>query len=142
MGYSAMLKVLQTLYRGLQTRIAFMKTKSLTGYTDFATMLLNLVTGLIVTLIILSSPFSESVRGNVMGLAETLITNGTMGILILLWLMVGGLDSCWQFNYATFKAKGINRQWITLIQAKYPYQKWLKPIYVITGWAIFFNWIF
>jgi hypothetical protein len=67
-----------------------MKTKSLTGYTDFATMLLTLVTGLIVTLIILSSPFSESVRGNVMGLAETLITNGTMGILILLWLMVDG----------------------------------------------------
>ena len=119
-----------------------MKTKSLTDYTDFATLLLTLVSGLIVTLIILSSPFSESVRGNVMGLAETLITNGTMGILILLWLVVGGLDGCWQFNYATFKAKGINRQWITLIQTKYPYQKWLKPIYVITGWAIFFNWVF
>jgi hypothetical protein len=142
MGYSAILKVEQALYRGLQARIAFMKTKSLTDYTDFATMLLTLVTGLIVTLIILSSPFSESVRGNVMGLAETLITNGTMGILILLWLMVGGLDSCWQFNYATFKAKGINRQWITLIQTKYPYQKWLKPIYVLTAWAIIFNWIF
>ena len=142
MGYSAMLKVLQTLYRGLQTRIAFMKTKLLTDYTDFATMLVTLVLGLIVTLIILSSPFSESVRGNVMGLAETLITNGTIGILILLWLVVGGLDGCWQFNYATFKAKGIKRQWITLIQTKYPYQKWLKPIYVITGWAIFFNWIF
>jgi len=67
-----------------------MKTKSLTDYTDFATMLLTLVTGLFVTLIILSSPFSESVRGNVMGLAETLITNGTMGILILLWLVVSG----------------------------------------------------
>ena len=119
-----------------------MKTKSLTDYTDFATMLLTLVLGLIVTLIILSSPFSESVRGNVMGLAETLITNGTMGILILLWLMVGGLDSCWQFNYATYKAKGINRQWINLIQIRYPYQKWLKPIYVLTGWAIIFNWIF
>jgi len=119
-----------------------MKNKSLTDYTDFATMLLTLVSGLIVTLIILSSPFSESVRGNVMGLAETLITNGTMGILILLWLMVGGLDSCWQFNYATYKAKGINRQWINLIQIRYPYQKWLKPIYVLTGWAIIFNWIF
>jgi len=142
MGHSVMLKVLQTLYRGLQTRIAFMKNKSLTDYTDFATMLLTLVSGLIVTLIILSSPFSESVRGNVMGLAETLITNGTMGILILLWLMVGGLDSCWQFNYATYKAKGINRQWINLIQIRYPYQKWLKPIYVLTGWAIIFNWIF
>ena len=119
-----------------------MKTRSLADYMNFATMLSSLVLGLIVTLIILSSPFSESVRGNVMGLAETLITNGTMGILILLWLVVGGLDGCWQFNYATFKAKGINRQWITLIQTKYPYQKWLKPIYVITGWAIFFNWIF
>ena len=137
-----MLKVLQTLYRGLQTRIAFMETKSLTYYMNFVSMLLALASGLVVTLIILSSPFSESVRGNVMGLAETLITNGTMGILILLWLVVGGLDGCWQFNYATFKAKGINRQWITLIQTKYPYQKWLKPIYVITGWAIFFNWIF
>tara|TARA_B110001450_G_scaffold4137_1_gene4247 strand:- start:2251 stop:2679 length:429 start_codon:yes stop_codon:yes gene_type:complete len=142
MGYSAMLKVLQTLYRGLQTRIAFMKTKSLTDYTDFATKLLILVTGLFVTLIILSSPFSESVRGNVMGLAEALLAKGTMGILILLWLVVGGLDGCWQFNYATFKAKGINRQWINLIQIKYPYQKWLKPIYVITGWIIIFNWIF
>ena len=137
-----MLKVLQTLYRGLQTRIAFMKTKSSTYYLDWCVRLLQLALGLVVTLNILSSFFSESVRGNVMGLAETLIANGTMGILILLWLVVGGLDSCWQFNYATFKAKGINRQWITLIQTKYPYQKWLKPIYVIAGWAIFFNWIF
>jgi hypothetical protein len=142
MGYSAMLKVLQTLHRGLQTRIAFMKTKSSTHNMDFISKLLGLATGLVVTLIILGSLFSEGIRENVMGLAETLITNGTMGILILLWLVVGGLDGCWQFNYATFKAKGINRQWITLIQTKYPYQKWLKPIYVITGWAIFFNWIF
>ena len=119
-----------------------METKSSASFMGSISKLLALATGLIVTLIILSSPFSESVRGNVMGLAETLITNGTMGILILLWLVVGGLDGCWQFNYATFKAKGINRQWITLIQTKYPYQKWLKPIYVITGWAIFFNWIF
>jgi len=137
-----MLKVLQTLHRGLQTRIAFMKTKSSTHNMDFISKLLGLATGLVVTLIILGSLFSEGIRENVMGLAETLITNGTMGILILLWLVVGGLDGCWQFNYATFKAKGINRQWITLIQTKYPYQKWLKPIYVITGWAIFFNWIF
>ncbi|MFQ3257074.1 MAG: hypothetical protein ACI9W7_001546, partial [Porticoccaceae bacterium] len=43
---------------------------------------------------------------------------------------------------ATYKAKGINRQWINLIQIKYPYQKWLRPIYVITGWVIIFNWIF
>ena len=119
-----------------------MKTKSSTHNMDFISKLLGLATGLVVTLIILGSLFSEGIRENVMGLAETLITNGTMGILILLWLVVGGLDGCWQFNYATFKAKGINRQWITLIQTKYPYQKWLKPIYVITGWAIFFNWIF
>lgn len=66
-----------------------MKTRSLADYMNFATMLSSLVLGLIVTLIILSSPFSESIRGNVMGLAETLISNGTMGILILLWLMVG-----------------------------------------------------
>ena len=137
-----MLEVLQTLYRGLQTRIAFMETKSLASFMGSISKLLALATGLIVTLIILSSPFSESIRGNVMGLAETLILNGTMGILILLWLMVGGLDCCWQFNYATFKAKGINRQWITLIQTKYPYQKWLKPIYVLISWAIIFNWIF
>ena len=137
-----MIKVEQSLYRGLQTRIAFMETKSLTYYMNFVSMLLALASGLVVTLIILSSFFSESVRGNVMGLAELLITNGTMGILILLWLVVGGLDSCWQFNYATYKAKGINRQWINLIQIRYPYQKWLKPIYVLTGWAIIFNWIF
>ena len=119
-----------------------METISLASFMGSISKLLVLATGLIVTLIILSSPFSEHVRGNVMGLAETLITNGTMGILILLWLMVGGLDSCWQFNYATYKAKGINRQWINLIQIRYPYQKWLKPIYVLIGWAIIFNWIF
>ena len=119
-----------------------METKSSTYFMDSISKLLVLASGLVVTLIILSSPFSESVRGNVMGLAETLIANGTMGILILLWLMVGGLDSCWQFNYATYKAKGINRQWINLIQIKYPYQKWLKPMYAIVGVSIIFNWIF
>ena len=119
-----------------------METKSLTYYMNFVSMLLALASGLVVTLIILSSFFSESVRGNVMGLAELLITNGTMGILILLWLVVGGLDSCWQFNYATYKAKGINRQWINLIQIRYPYQKWLNPFYALTGLAIIFNWIF
>ena len=119
-----------------------METKSSTSFMDSIIKLVVLASGVVVTLIILSSPFSEGVRGSVMGLAETLITNGTMGILILLWLMVGGLDSCWQFNYATYKAKGINRQWINLIQIRYPYQKWLKPIYVLIGWAIIFNWIF
>ena len=66
-----------------------METKSLASFMGSISKLLALATGLIVTLIILSSPFSESIRGNVMGLAETLISNGTMGILILLWLMVG-----------------------------------------------------
>jgi len=142
MGYSAMLKVLQTLHRGLQTRIAFMKTKSSTHNMDFISKLLGLATGLVVTLIILGSLFSEGIRENVMVFSETLLANGTRGKFILLLCVIFGLDGCWQFNYATFKAKGINRQWITLIQTKYPYQKWLKPIYVITGWAIFFNWIF
>ena len=119
-----------------------METKSSTYFMDSISKLLVLVTGLVFTLIILSSPFSEGVRGNVMGFAETLITNGTKGILIFLWFMVGGLDSCWQFNYAIYKAKGINRQWINLIQIRYPYQKWLKPIYVLIGWAIIFSWIF
>ena len=137
-----MLKVVQALYLGIQIRIAFMETKSSTYYLDWCVRLLHLALGLVVTLIILSSFFSESVRGNVMGLAETLIANGTMGILILLWLVVGGLDSCWQFNYATYKAKGINRQWINLVQIKHPYQKWLKPIYVIVGMYIIFTSIF
>ena len=119
-----------------------METKSSTSFMDSIIKLVVLASGVVVTLIILSSPFAEGVRGSVMGLAETLITNGTKGILILLWLTVGGLDSCWQFNYATYKAKGINRQWINLIQIRYPYQKWLKPIYVLIGWAIIFNWIF
>ena len=77
-----------------------------------------------------------------MNLTETLIANGTWGILVLLWAVIAGLDSCWQFNYATYKAKGINRQWINLIQIKYPYQKWLNPFYTLTGLAIIFNWIF
>ena len=67
-----------------------METKSSASFMGSISKLLALATGLIVTLIILSSPFSESIRGNVMGLAETLISNGTMGILILLWLMVDG----------------------------------------------------
>jgi hypothetical protein len=119
-----------------------METKSSTYSMDFLTKLLGLATGLVVTLIVLGSLFSEGIRENVMGLTETLIANGTRGRFILLYCIILGLDSCWQFNYATYKAKGINRQWINLIQIKYPYQKWLKPIYVIVGWAIFFNWIF
>ncbi|MBT5411352.1 MAG: hypothetical protein HOK74_04835 [Nitrosomonadales bacterium] len=119
-----------------------METKSLTDYMNFVSMLLSLALGLVVTLIVLGSLFSEGIRENVMVFSETLLANGTRGKFILLLCVIFGLDGCWQFNYATFKAKGINRQWITLIQTKYPYQKWLKPIYVITGWAIFFNWIF
>ena len=79
-----------------------------------------------------------------MGLTETLIANGTRGKFTLLWVVIIGLDSFWQFNYATYKSKGINRQWINLIQIKYPYQnkKWLKPICVISAWAIISLWIF
>ena len=142
MGYSAMLKVVQALYPGLQTRIAFMETKSSTHNMNFISKLLGLATGLVVTLIILGSLFSEGIRENVMVFSETLLANGTRGKFILLLCVIFGLDGCWQFNYATFKAKGINRQWITLIQTKYPYQKWLKPIYVIVGMSIIFNSIF
>ena len=142
MVYLVMIKVEQSLYRGLQTRIAFMETKSSTYYMDFISKLLGLATGLVVTLIVLGSLFSEGIRENVMVLSETLLASGTRGRFILLLCVIFGLDGCWQFNYATFKAKGINRQWINLVQIKYPYQKWLKPIYVLTGWAIIFNWIF
>ena len=142
MGYSSTLRVVQALYLGIQIRIAFMETKSLTDYMNFVSMLLSLALGLVVTLIVLGSLFSEGIRENVMVFSETLLASGTRGRFILLLCVIFGLDGCWQFNYATFKAKGINRQWITLIQTKYPYQKWLKPIYVITGWAIFFNCIF
>ena len=119
-----------------------METKSSTYYMDFISKLLGLATGLVVTLIVLGSLFSEGIRENVMVLSETLLASGTRGRFILLLCVIFGLDGCWQFNYATFKAKGINRQWINLIQIKYPYQKWLKPIYAITGWIIIFNWIF
>ena len=142
MGYLVMIKVEQSLYRGLQIRIAFMETKSSTYYMDFVSKLLGLATGLVVTLIVLGSLFSEGIRENVMVFSETLLANGTRGKFILLLCVIFGLDGCWQFNYATFKAKGINRQWITLIQTKYPYQKWLKPIYVIVGMSIIFNSIF
>ena len=142
MGYLVMIKVEQSLYRGLQTRIAFMETKSSTYYMDFISKLLGLATGLVVTLIVLGSLFSEGIRENVMVLSETLLASGTRGRFILLLCVIFGLDGCWQFNYATFKAKGINRQWINLVQIKYPYQKWLKPIYVIVGMSIIFNSIF
>jgi hypothetical protein len=56
--------------------------------------------------------------------------------------LAGSLDACWQFNYATYKAKGINSHWIKVIQIKYPYQKWLKPIYAILGIAIVFTAVF
>jgi len=119
-----------------------METKSSTYYMDFISKLLVLATGLVVTLIVLGSLFSEGTRENVMGLAETLLANGTRGRLILLFCIVTGLDSCWQFNYATFEAKGINKRWINLIQIKYPYQKWLKPIYLILFMSIIFNSLF
>ena len=121
-----------------------METKSSTYYMDFISKLLGLATGLVVTLIVLGSLFSEGIRENVMVLSETLLASGTRGRFILLLCVIFGLDGCWQFNYATFKAKGINRQWINLIQIKYPYQnqKWLKPICVISAWAIISLWIF
>ena len=137
-----MLREVNALYRGLQIRIAFMETKSSTYSMGFISKLVMLASGLAVTLIVLGSLFSEGIRENVMGFTEVLIANGTRGKFTLLWVVIIGLDSFWQFNYATYKAKGINRQWINLIQIKYPYQKWLRPIYVITGWVIIFNWIF
>ena len=119
-----------------------MKNKSLKDYMDFASKLLTLATGLCVTLTVLGSLFSVATRESIMAFTETLISNGTWGILVLLWVVIAGLDSCGQFNYATYKAKGINRQWVNLIQIKYPYQKWLNPFYTLTGLAIIFNWIF
>jgi hypothetical protein len=107
-------------------------------------MALKIAIGLGWNLIILGSLFSEGLRENVMVIIQMSIAHGPWGILILLWFVVGCLDSCWQFNYATYKAKGFNRQWINLIQIKYPYQnkKWLKPICVISAWAIISLWIF
>ena len=107
-------------------------------------MALKMAVGLGINLLILGSLFSESTRENVMGFTQIFIANGPWAILALSWLVVDCLHSCWQFNYATYKAKGINRQWINLIQIKYPYrnQKWLKPICVISAWAIISLWIF
>ena len=119
-----------------------METKSSTSFMDSIIKLLVLASGVVVTLIVLGCMFSEGLRENVLVFGETLLANGTRGRLILLMCVIFGLDVCWQFNYATFKAKGINRQWINLVQIRYPYQKWLKPIYVLIGWAIIFNWIF
>ena len=76
MGYSSMLRVVQALYRGLQIRIAFMETKSSTHNMDFISKLLGLATGLVVTLIVLGSLFSESTRENVMGFTQIFIANG------------------------------------------------------------------
>jgi hypothetical protein len=107
-------------------------------------MALKIAIGLGINLLILRSFFSEGTRESVMALIQTLIANGPWGILALSWFVVGCLDYCWQFNYAMYKAKGFNRQWINLIQIKYPYQnkKWLKPICVISAWAIISLWIF
>ena len=105
----------------------------------FVSDLLNLTIGLVVTLIVLGSLFSEDLRDSAMGFTETLIADGIRGRFILLFCIIIGSDSCWQFNYATFKAKGINRQWVNLIQIKYPHQKWLKPIYVGLAMSIAFT---
>ena len=109
---------------------------------DFLTKLIVIATGLAVTLIFLGSFVSEDVRQNVIDFTEVLIANGAYGKFILLTVVVGSLDACWQFNYATYKAKGINSHWIKVIQIKYPYQKWLKPIYAILGIAIVFTAVF
>ena len=105
----------------------------------FISDLVNLTIGLVVTLIVLGSLFSEDLRDSAMGFTETLIADGIRGRFILLFCIIIGLDSCWQFNYAAFKAKGINRQWVNLIQIKYPHQKWLKPIYVGLAMSIAFT---
>jgi len=105
----------------------------------FISDLVNLTIGLVVTLIVLGSLFSEDLRDSAMGFTETFIADGIRGRFILLFCIIIGLDSCWQFNYATFKAKGINRQWVNLIQIKYPHQKWLKPIYVGLAMSIAFT---
>ena len=105
----------------------------------FISDLVNLTIGLVVTLIVLGSLFSEDLRDSAMGFTETFIADGIRGRFILLFCIIIGLDSCWQFNYAAFKAKGINRQWVNLIQIKYPHQKWLKPIYVGLAMSIAFT---
>ena len=105
----------------------------------FISDLLNLTIGLVVTLIVLGSLFSEDLRDSAMGFTETLIADGIRGRFILLFCIIIGLDSCWQFNYAMFKAKGINRHWVNLVQIKYPHQKWLKPIYVGLAMSIAFT---
>jgi len=105
----------------------------------FISDLVNLTIGLVVTLIVLGSLFSEDLRDSAMGFTETFIADGIRGRFILLFCIIIGLDSCWQFNYATFKAKGINRQWVNLIQIKYSHQKWLKPIYVGLAMSIAFT---
>ena len=74
----------------------------------FISDLVNLTIGLVVTLIVLGSLFSEDLRDSAMGFTETLIADGIRGRFILLFCIIIGLDSCWQFNYAAFKAKGIN----------------------------------
>ena len=87
-----------------------METKSSTYSMGFISKLVTLASGLAVTLIVLGSLFSEGIRENVMGFTEVLIANGTLGKFTLLWVVIIGLDSFWQFNYATYKAKGINRR--------------------------------
>ena len=67
---------------------------------DFLTKLIVIATGLAVTLIFLGSFVSEDVRQNVIDFTEVLIANGAYGKLILLTVVVGSLDACWQFNYA------------------------------------------
>ena len=89
-----MLRLVQALYLGIQIRIAFMETKSLNDYLSFVLLLLSLAVGLSFTSLVLGSLFSEGIMESVMVFTQTLIANGTSGILLLLWFVVGGLDSC------------------------------------------------
>ena len=118
-----------------------MSIKSLTNLNELLSTLIGVATGLVVTLTFLGSFISESIRENVIGFTQTLIANGPMGMFILFFVLCISLDNSWRLYYSMYKAKGINRQWVSMIQNKYTYQKWLKPIYVIFGGVIIFNWI-
>jgi hypothetical protein len=118
-----------------------MSIKSLTNLNELLSTLIGMATGLVVTLTFLGSLISESIRENVIGFTQTLIANGPMGMFILFFVLCISLDNSWRLYYSMYKAKGINRQWVSMIQNKYTYQKWLKPIYVIFGGVIIFNWI-
>ncbi len=118
-----------------------MVIKSSTNPKELLSALIEVATGLVVTSIFLGSFISESIRENVIGFTQTLIANGPIGMVILFCVLCICLDNAWRLYYSTYKAKGINRQWVSMIQNKYTYQKWLKPIHVMFGLTIIFSWI-